>query len=39
MTFGEAGTARTEIGSGLIYHGIPKVNVQITVISSNTDLI
>eukprot|EP00258_Populus_trichocarpa_P009355 XP_002315784.3 long chain acyl-CoA synthetase 6, peroxisomal isoform X1 [Populus trichocarpa] len=24
MTFGEAGTARTEIGSGLIYHGIPK---------------
>ncbi|XP_061976638.1 long chain acyl-CoA synthetase 6, peroxisomal-like [Populus nigra] len=24
MTFGEAGTARTEIGSGLIHHGIPK---------------
>ncbi|XP_042505856.1 long chain acyl-CoA synthetase 6, peroxisomal-like [Macadamia integrifolia] len=24
MTFGEAGTARSAIGSGLIYHGIPK---------------
>ncbi|CAK7327014.1 unnamed protein product [Dovyalis caffra] len=24
MTYGEAGTARTAIGSGLIYHGIPK---------------
>ncbi|KAJ4722422.1 Long-Chain Acyl-CoA Synthetase [Melia azedarach] len=24
MTYGEAGTARTELGSGLIYHGIPK---------------
>lgn len=24
MTFGEADTARTAIGSGLIYHGIPK---------------
>ncbi|GAV74797.1 AMP-binding domain-containing protein [Cephalotus follicularis] len=24
MTYGEAGTARTEIGSGLIYYGIPK---------------
>ena len=25
MTYGEAGTARSGIGSGLIYHGIPKV--------------
>ncbi|KAJ8622695.1 hypothetical protein MRB53_031224 [Persea americana] len=24
MTYGEAGTARSAIGSGLIYHGIPK---------------
>ncbi|PPS06355.1 hypothetical protein GOBAR_AA14298 [Gossypium barbadense] len=24
MTYGEAGTARAAIGSGLIYHGIPK---------------
>ncbi|KAK9083926.1 hypothetical protein Scep_030397 [Stephania cephalantha] len=24
MTFGEAGTARSAIGSGLIYHGMPK---------------
>uniref|UniRef100_A0A7N2R620 Long-chain-fatty-acid--CoA ligase n=1 Tax=Quercus lobata TaxID=97700 RepID=A0A7N2R620_QUELO len=24
MTYGEAATARSEIGSGLIYHGIPK---------------
>ncbi|KAH7573749.1 hypothetical protein JRO89_XS03G0201900 [Xanthoceras sorbifolium] len=24
MTYGEAGTARTAIGSGLLYHGIPK---------------
>ncbi|KAH9765113.1 Long chain acyl-CoA synthetase 6 (peroxisomal) [Citrus sinensis] len=24
MTYGEAGTARTEVGSGLIYHGISK---------------
>ncbi|CAL0320429.1 unnamed protein product [Lupinus luteus] len=24
MTFGEAGTARSAIGSGLIYHGFPK---------------
>eukprot|EP01018_Ginkgo_biloba_P039925 Gb_21648 [translate_table: standard] len=24
MTYGEVGTARTEIGSGLIFHGIPK---------------
>nr|ATE88092.1 long-chain acyl coenzyme A synthetase 6 [Vernicia fordii] len=24
MTYGEAGTARTAIGSGLMYHGIPK---------------
>ncbi|GLJ14196.1 hypothetical protein SUGI_0227800 [Cryptomeria japonica] len=24
MTYGEAGTARTAIGSGLVYHGIPK---------------
>ncbi|TQD97581.1 hypothetical protein C1H46_016841 [Malus baccata] len=24
MTYGEAGTARSGIGSGLIYHGIPK---------------
>jgi len=24
MTYGEAGTARTALGSGLIYHGIPK---------------
>lgn len=26
MTYGEAGTARTAIGSGLVNHGIPKVN-------------
>ncbi|GMP56477.1 hypothetical protein CsSME_00020946 [Camellia sinensis var. sinensis] len=24
MTYGEAGTARSAIGSGLVYHGIPK---------------
>ncbi|PIA44855.1 hypothetical protein AQUCO_01700438v1 [Aquilegia coerulea] len=24
MTYGEAGTARTSVGSGLLYHGIPK---------------
>ncbi|KAF5208223.1 Long-chain-fatty-acid--coa ligase [Thalictrum thalictroides] len=24
MTFGEAGTARSSVGSGLLYHGIPK---------------
>ncbi|KAK4798830.1 hypothetical protein SAY86_031156 [Trapa natans] len=24
MTYGEAGTARTALGSGLVYHGIPK---------------
>ncbi|KAJ7980067.1 Long-Chain Acyl-CoA Synthetase [Quillaja saponaria] len=24
MTYGEAGTARSSIGSGLLYHGIPK---------------
>ncbi len=27
MTFGEAGTARTAIGSGLIHHGMQKVNL------------
>lgn len=26
MTYGEAGTARTAIGSGLVNHGIPKVS-------------
>jgi hypothetical protein len=25
MTYGEAGTARSAIGSGLIFHGILKV--------------
>ncbi|KAI4368335.1 hypothetical protein MLD38_016903 [Melastoma candidum] len=25
MTFGEADTARTAVGSGLVYHGLPKV--------------
>ncbi|XP_059632528.1 long chain acyl-CoA synthetase 6, peroxisomal [Cornus florida] len=24
MTYGEAGTARSEVGSGLVFHGIPK---------------
>jgi len=26
MTYGEAGTARTALGSGLVHHGIPMVN-------------
>ena len=26
MTYGEAGTSRSAVGSGLIYHGIPKVS-------------
>ena len=26
MTYGEAGTARTALGSGLVNHGIPKVS-------------
>jgi CO dehydrogenase/acetyl-CoA synthase alpha subunit len=26
MTYGEASTNRTAIGSGLIYHGIPEVS-------------
>lgn len=26
MTYGEAGTARTALGSGLVHHGIPLVN-------------
>ncbi|KAF2284163.1 hypothetical protein GH714_019673 [Hevea brasiliensis] len=26
MTYGEAGTARTAIGSGLVYHGMPNVS-------------
>lgn len=26
MTYGEAGTARAAVGSGLIYHGVPKVS-------------
>lgn len=28
MTYGEAGTARAAIGSGLINHGIPKVSAR-----------
>lgn len=28
MTYGEAGTARLAIGSGLINHGIPKVSAR-----------
>jgi len=26
MTYGEVGTARAAIGSGLVQHGIPKVS-------------
>ena len=26
MTYGEAGTSRTALGSGLVNHGIPKVS-------------
>lgn len=29
MTYGEAGTARTAIGSGLIYYGVPRVNARL----------
>lgn len=28
MTYGEAGTARSAIGSGLINYGVPKVNAK-----------
>lgn len=27
MTYGEVGTARTAIGSGLVQHGIPKASM------------
>ena len=33
MTYGEAGRARAAIGSGLIYHGIPKVRISAIIIS------
>jgi len=29
MTYGEAGTARSAIGSGLIYYGVSKVNARV----------
>ncbi|XWS08998.1 hypothetical protein CRYUN_Cryun40dG0048200 [Craigia yunnanensis] len=32
MTYGEAGTAQAAIGSGLIYHGIPKVSISAVII-------
>ena len=32
MTYGEAGSARAAIGSGLIYHGIPKVGISEIII-------
>ena len=32
MTYGEAGTARSAIGSGLVYHGIPKVSDSIDIL-------
>ena len=32
MTYGEAGSARAAIGSGLIYHGIPNVSISAVII-------
>lgn len=41
MTYGEVGTARTAIGSGLVQHGIPKASAQsfnLDIVGLDTDI-